>query len=270
MAIIQVDNLSFYYVAETEVLHEIDLYLSEQTTAIIGQNGAGKSTFARLLKGLLQPVQGNVFVNGLNIKEMTAAKLSKYIGMVFQHPNDQIFKNKVIDEVMFGPLNIGHQEEIARANAIAALKTVGLEDSLEKNPYDLSLSARKMIAIASILAMKTDIVIFDEPTIGQDHAGKEKIKGIIKQLRKDGKLVICILHDMDFVADVFERTIIFNEGRILLDGPTREVFSFEETLQTANLEQPYVTQVAKHFGLDQIFLTEAELIERISKNRHSL
>lgn len=268
MAIIQIDNLSFSYVDETEILHGIDLYLSEQTTAIIGQNGAGKSTFARLLKGLLRPDQGNIFINGMNIQEMTAAKLSKYIGMVFQNPNDQIFKNKVIDEVMFGPLNIGYSEGVAQANAISALRAVGMEDSLEKNPYDLSLSARKMIAIASILAMKTDIIIFDEPTMGQDHEGKERIKDIIKQLQNEGKLVICILHDMDFVAEVFERTIIFNEGRILLDGSTRKVFSLENALQKAHLEQPYVTQIAKHFGLDQILLTETELIEEISKNRH--
>lgn len=260
MAQIQVRDLYFSYTADSNILKGISLNLADQTIAIIGQNGAGKSTFVKLLKGLLKPSSGDIFINGHSTKEMTAAKLAKFIGLVFQNPNDQIFKSKVIDEVMFGPLNIGYSEEEARKNATDALQWVGLDGYLDRNPYDLSLSQRKMITIASVLAMKTDIIIFDEPTMGQDYEGREKLKEIILKLRNEGKLILCILHDMDFVAEVFERTIVLNQGSVLLDGPTRKVFEDEKILKVAYLEQPHVTQLGRHFGLTGTFLNKDELI----------
>ncbi len=261
---INIEKLHFSYTPDIEILKGIHLNLTKDTTAIIGQNGAGKSTFVKLLKGLLKPTAGSILYNGKDISEMTAAKLAKDIGMVFQNPNDQIFKNKVIDEVMFGPQNIGQTEDEARANAMTALRKVGLEHQAEQNPYDLSLSERKMIAIASILAMDTKVVIFDEPTMGQDHFGKQKLKNIIAELKKEGKLIICILHDMDFAADVFERTIVFNQGSIELDGPTKEVFMHADILKKAFLEQPSIMKIAKHLGINESYLTEEELVEKLS------
>ncbi|SFB12725.1 energy-coupling factor transport system ATP-binding protein [Lentibacillus halodurans] len=260
-----INYLHFSYTKDMEVLKGIDLHLKDQTTAIVGQNGAGKTTFVKLLKGLLQPTEGAIQFNGSNTKDYTAANLAEHIGMVFQNPNDQIFKSKVLNEVMFGPLNIGQEENEARDKALEALKKVGLEDRLEKNPYDLSLSERKMISIAAVLAMDTDVVIFDEPTMGQDFAGKERIKEIISELRSLGKLVLCILHDMDFAAEVFERTIVFNQGNVLLDGSTRDVFSDENVLEQAFLEQPHVMQIAKNIGLDGIYTTESELVAALER-----
>lgn len=263
MTKIKIENLHFSYTAGADILKEISLELTQESTAIIGQNGAGKSTFAKLLKGLLKPADGKIFYNKQDISKMTAAQLAKDIGMVFQNPNDQIFKSKVIDEVMFGPLNIGQLPEDARMNALTALRKAGLEHQAEQNPYDLSLSERKMVAIASILAMNTEVVIFDEPTMGQDYAGKQKLKRIITELKDEGKLVICILHDMDFAAEVFERTIIFNQGRVLLDGATEEVFMEEEILKMAFLEQPSVMKIAKKLGIGEGYLTEDELTKRL-------
>lgn len=263
---IKVENLNFSYEKDIAILQNINLEFTDETTAIIGQNGAGKSTFVKLLKGLLKPTSGNIFINNLNVQNETPAKLAKYIGLIFQNPNEQIFKNKVIDEVMFGPLNIGQSEEEARKNAILALETVQLADKVDLNPYDLSLSQRKMITVASILAMKTDIIIFDEPTMGQDYAGKAILKTIIHDLRQDGKLVLCILHDMDFVAEVFERTIVLNQGKVLLDGKTRDVFSDEAILKSAYLEQPHITQLGRQLGHSEIFLNEDELIAQL-KNK---
>lgn len=260
---IKIDNLHFSYTEGTIVLQGMSLNLSQQSTAIIGQNGAGKSTFVKLLKGLLKPTVGTIHFNGNDISHSTAAELAKDIGMVFQNPNDQIFKNKVIDEIMFGPLNIGHSKEEARVHARLALQKVGLEHQAEQNPYDLSLSERKMIAIASILAMDTDVVIFDEPTMGQDYAGKQILKSIISELQSEGKLVLCILHDMDFAAEVFERTIVFNQGKVMLDGQTKEVFMNVKILRGAFLDQPSIMKVAKLFGIEDGFLTEEELVERL-------
>jgi energy-coupling factor transport system ATP-binding protein len=257
---IEIRNLGFHYTEGENILSDISLRFDQRSTAIIGQNGAGKTTFVKLLKGLLQPVTGDVFIEGINTREATVASLARHIGLVFQNPNDQIFKNRVIDEVMFGPLNIGQSEDEARASAEAALEQVGLADRREANPYDLSLSERKLISIASIVAMNTGIIIFDEPTIAQDHAGKERIKAIVRALAEQGKLVLTIIHDMDFVAETFERTLVFAQGRVLLDGSTREVYSRADELQKSHLEPPHVTQLYSRIGLPGTVLTVDEFV----------
>jgi energy-coupling factor transport system ATP-binding protein len=258
---IEVRNLHFSYNSGEEVIKDINLVLDKESTAIIGQNGAGKTTFVKLLKGLLKPNSGDIFINGKNTKDSTVAGLAKDIGLVFQNPNDQIFKGKVLEEVMFGPINIGQTNESARENSIEALKMVGLDDRIMDNPYDLGLSERKLITIASILAMNTDIIIFDEPTIGQDYGGKERIKGIIKKLRENGKLVITIIHDMDFVAETFERVVVFQKGEVLIDGTAREVFSQSSLLYDAYLEPPHVTQLCQKLGYNETFLNVEEFVE---------
>ena len=215
---IQVNDLRFSYTAQEEILAGINLKFDGLSTAIIGQNGSGKTTFVKLLKGLLKPTAGTISILGTDTKTATVAQLAKSIGLIFQNPNDQIFKNKVLDEVMFGPLNIGFSSVDAKISAIHALKLVGLQDKTDENPYDLSLGERKLISIASIVAMDTPIIIFDEPTIAQDYEGKKRIKDIILSLRKAGKLVLTIIHDMDFVAETFERVIVFKHGTVLLDG----------------------------------------------------
>src|SRR5699024_8766668 len=152
---LSIENLHFADVKGQDVLKRITLDLKGASTAIIGQNGAGKSTLVKLLKGLIKPDKGTIKLNGEDIVDSTAAELSRHIGMVFQNPNDQIFKNKVINEVMFGPLNIGRSEEEAHANALIDLERVGLSHRVVENPYDLSLSESKMITIASVLDMAT-------------------------------------------------------------------------------------------------------------------
>jgi len=264
---IEVKNLRFSYRHGEEVLKEINLTFNVESTVIIGQNGAGKTTFVKLLKGLLKPTEGEIFIKGRNTREVTVAKLAKEVGMVFQNPNDQIFKSKVIDEVMFGPLNIGQGMEEAKGNSLKALKLLELSDKVDENPYDLSLSERKLITIASILAMDTDIVIFDEPTISQDYFGKIKIKKIIKELAEKSKLVITITHDMDFVAEISERVIVLNQGEIILEGSAEDVFSKSDILKSAYLEQPGITQLCKRLGYDRTFLTLEEFLDyRLAKN----
>lgn len=258
--IIKVKNLDFSYKIGSPILKNINLSFDNRPTAIIGQNGAGKTTFVKLIKGLLKPVGGNIYYGGKDISSQTVAMLAGKVGFVFQNPNDQIFKNKVIDEVMFGPLNIGMDAQVAREKSMEALSCVGLSDFVEENPYDLGLSERKLVAIASVLAMDTEIIILDEPTIAQDFKGREIIKSIVRKLTGDGKLVITIIHDMDFVAEVFERTIVFAEGKVLLDGKTRDVFDDGEVLRRAYLEQPHVTQLCKKLGYKQIYLTVEDFI----------
>lgn len=219
--------------------------LDKRPTAIIGQNGAGKTTLVKLLKGLLKPVSGNIYFRGEDISGKTVAMLAGNVGYVFQNPDDQIFKYKVIDEVMFGPLNIGMSKEQAREKALEALELTELSAYAEENPYDLELSQRKLVAIASVLAMDTDVIILDEPTIAQDYKGKEIIRKIITSLSQKGKLVLAILHDMDFVAQCFSRVIVLAHGKLLADGTPSEVFVKEDVLDKAALDMPHPLQLRK-------------------------
>ncbi|TCL68484.1 energy-coupling factor transport system ATP-binding protein [Hydrogenispora ethanolica] len=256
---IEVTGLHFSYGAEA-VLRGITLSFDTTPTAIIGQNGAGKTTFVKLLKGLLKPGAGSVVINGSDTRETTVAQLARQIGLVFQNPNDQIFKNTVIDEVMFGPLNIGQSAADARRNSLQALEMVGLSGNLTAHPYDLSLSERKLVSIAAVVAMQNGIIILDEPTIAQDYAGKERIRRIIRDLRAQGRLIITIIHDMDFVAETFERVIVFQDGKVILDGDARTVFGATDLLYRAKLEPPHVTQLCKRLGYRETFLTVEEFI----------
>ena len=237
-ATFQVKDLRFSYGKGREVLHGLNLALDHRPTAIIGQNGAGKTTLVRVLKGLLKPDSGEIRYQGENLETKTVAELASRVGYVFQNPDDQIFKYKVLEEVMFGPLNIGMSPQEAEASAHEALRMVGLDEKAGENPYDLELSDRKMVAIASVLAMNTDVIILDEPTIAQSWNDREKIREIIQAKAAEGKLVIAILHDMDFVASSFARVIAMAHGEILADDTPAEIFRNHPILEKAALAAP--------------------------------
>ena len=257
----RIEDLSFHYTEGNDVLHSISLSFDRTPTAIIGQNGAGKTTLAKLMKGLLKPSSGRILFRGEDTKNRTVASLASAIGYVFQNPDDQIFKPKVIDEVMFGPLNIGMETDAAKKHAQDALDIVNLGSKAERNPYDLDLHERKMVALASVIAMDTEAIILDEPTIAQDDDGKEMIRRIIRALAAEGKLVISILHDMDLVAAAFDRVIAMADGRVLEDGSPKKVFAGEGILQKAGLELPHTASLGKKLGAKEIMLTDTELLQ---------
>ena len=262
----RIEKLDFSYLADIPVLEDLNMKLDQRPTAIISQNGAGKTTLVKLLKGLLKPVSGSIYFHGEDISGKTVAMLAGSVGYVFQNPDDQIFKYNVMDEVLFGPLNIGMDPEQAKKEAAWALELTGLSGKEKENPYDLELYERKMTAIASVLAMDTDVLILDEPTIAQDWKGRQIIGSIIRSLSGRGKLVIAILHDMDFVAENFERVIIMAHGQVLADGTAKEVFAQEEVLKKARLQKPYVMQLSEALGYEKSYLTVEELL----KDRMSL
>ena len=262
----RIEKLDFSYLADIPVLEDLNMKLDQRPTAIIGQNGAGKTTLVKLLKGLLKPVSGSIYFHGEDISGKTVAMLAGSVGYVFQNPDDQIFKYNVMDEVLFGPLNIGMDPEQAKKEAAWALELTGLSGKEKENPYDLELYERKMTAIASVLAMDTDVLILDETTIAQDWKGRQIIGSIIRSLSGRGKLVIAILHDMDFVAENFERVIIMAHGQVLADGTAKEVFAQEEVLKKARLQKPYVMQLSEALGYEKSYLTVEELL----KDRMSL
>ena len=254
-SVFNIEHLKFQYVENIPVLQDVNLTIDNRPTAIIGQNGAGKTTLVKLLKGLLKPVGGSIYYGGNDIAEKSVAMLAGEIGYVFQNPDDQIFKYHVIDEVMFGPQNIGMTKERAREQAVAALKLVGLEQLADENPYDLELAERKLVAIASVLAMDTKVIILDEPTIAQDWKGRKIIQKMIRDLSSQGKTVIAILHDMDFVAESFERVIVMAHGKVLADGTKEEVFAQKDILEQARLDQPYLTKLCQQLGYKKLYFS---------------
>ncbi len=258
-AVFQIQDLKFHYLPDIPVIEHLDLCLDARPTAIIGQNGAGKTTLVKLLKGLLKPNAGNIFFEDEDISQKTVAQLAGKVGYVFQNPDDQIFKNRVMEEVMVGPLNLGKSREEAQKLAADALEMVGLMDAAEENPYDLDLSERKMVAIASVVAMDTKVLILDEPTIAQDAKGRVVLGRIVRTLSKKGKFVLAILHDMDFVAEYFERVIIMAHGKVLSDGPGEKVFYEKESLLKARLEQPHTARLCERLGYEGAFLTAEDM-----------
>ncbi len=263
---IDVQHVHFSYDGKTEVLDDIDIRFDTRPTAIIGQNGSGKTTLVKLLKGLLKPSTGTIIIGGENIQRKSVGALSKQVGLVFQNPNDQLFKSTVLDEVMFGPLNIKMGQKEAKTRSEDALRIVGLYDKRHLNPHDMTMSEKKLVCIASVLSMDTDVVILDEPTIGQDFQGKEKIKGIVQYLKNNGKLVIAVIHDMDFVAEAFTRAIVLYEGKVLLDGHTREVYASRDLLFKAHVEPPSIAKLSHAIGLLETCLTEDEFIACMKKD----
>lgn len=258
---IEIRDLQFSYPAGVQALRGISLTIEAgEQVAIVGQNGSGKTTLVKHLNGLLQPTSGNIIIGDWDTKEYSVAKLAKRVGYVFQNPDEQLFSKDVGTEVAFGPRNLGFNAEQVQGQVKDALAMTELSNKTEMNPYDLSPTWRKMVAIASIIAMDTPIVIFDEPTTGQDAANITRIANVIKVLRERGKTVITITHDIDFCAENFARVIAMSQGQILADGTANDVFGQEELLATTYVDPPQLTRLGKKLELKNTVKNEEEFL----------
>lgn len=263
---VQIKDLHFTYLTGVEAVRGVSLRIaSGEHVAIVGQNGAGKTTLVKHLNGLLQPTSGQVLIGDWNTKEHSVAKLASRVGYVFQNPDEQLFSKTVGAEVAFGPKNLGFDEERIQALVDDALALTELSDKTETNPYDLSATWRKMVALASIISMDTDLVIFDEPTTGQDALNVARIAHVIAELRKRGKTVITITHDIDFCAENFERVIAMSQGKILLDGAANAVLGQEEILATTYVDPPQLTRLGKRLGLKHTVRNQEEFLDALRK-----
>ncbi|OFW76837.1 MAG: hypothetical protein A2201_00055 [Alicyclobacillus sp. RIFOXYA1_FULL_53_8] len=252
---ITIDGVSFSYTPEAPVLTDVSLQFKAGATAVIGQNGAGKTTLMKLLNGLLKPVTGSVRIGAIDTREHPTSAIARHVGLVFQNPDDQIFKHRVKDEVEFGPLNIGKSAAQAQELALTALERVGLRAKVDENPYDLSYAERKQICVASILAMDTRVVVFDEPTISQDAVGVRRMGEIVRGLADEGKTVISIVHDMNFVAEYFDWVVVMANGRVLQTGSPEAVFQNKMTLALAHVEAPAMGKLSTAMGMSNFSLT---------------
>jgi energy-coupling factor transport system ATP-binding protein len=182
------------------------------------------------------------------------------VGYVFQNPDDQLFQSTLKAEVIFGPKNLGWTSERAEAAAQAALEQVELSHAANSHPYDLTPGERKRAALAAVLAMDTPVVVLDEPTTGQDYTGVERIGRIVEDLKRSGKAVITITHDIDFCAEHFERIVVMLNGRVLLDGPGREVLTQADLLAQTHVEPPQLIRLAMALGRERMPLRVEEFV----------
>lgn len=244
----------------------VDLRIgSGERVAIIGQNGSGKSTLVRHFNGLLRPMSGRVLVDGVDAASRTVAQLAHTVGLVFQDPDRQIFAGSVRAEVEYGPRNLGLRGGDLRAAVDEALAEVGLEDEAKTNPYDLGASRRKLLSLASVLAMRTPVIVLDEPTTGQDEIGVRRVMSVIEGAHQAGRTVITISHDMRFVAEGFERIVVMRAGRVLLDGAPAEVFrrAAWDELATTYLEPPLPAIIGERLALGST-PTDAALVRALA------
>lgn len=266
---IDIRGLWFSYPGEILALRNISVKICHgEQIAIVGQNGAGKSTFVKHINGLLRPSKGSVHIGEWDTNEKTAAQLASRVGFVFQNPDQQLFSSTVLEEVSFGPRNLNYDDSKINALVEDALQLTNLKGKENINPYEFSPTWRKMVAIASIISMDTPIVIFDEPTTGQDSVNIDKIAMIINTLRERGKTVITITHDIDFGADNFDRIIALGDGRVLLDGTTQEVIYQDQVLATTYVDPPQLARLSKGLGFSDIAYREDGFIELLREKSH--
>ncbi len=266
---IAVELVVFVYPDGTRALNGVDLKIAPgERVAIVGQNGSGKSTLVRHFDGLLRPTEGRVLVDGADTARLHVAQLAARVGLAFQNPDRQIFAGRVRAEVAFGPRNLGRSGAELDRDVDEALEAVGLAGTADANPYDLGYSRRKLLAIASILAMRTPVVILDEPTTGQDARGAGRVRAIIEGLSAEGRTVITISHDMRFVAETARRVVVMRAGRIVLDGTPADVFSEPSwpALASTYLEPTLAAQVGARLGLPGT-ATEASLVDALLARR---
>lgn len=272
--IIKVDNLIFEYgktgeegAVNVRAVDDVSFEIERGSfTAIIGKNGSGKSTLAKNLNGLLVPTEGTVYVGSYDTKDDEHIwDVRQMAGMVFQNPDNQLVSAIVEDDVAFGPENLGVPPEQIRIRVDKALEAVNMGAFKKKAPHLLSGGQKQRIAIAGVVAMKPQCIIFDEPTAMLDPRGRKEIMAIIDELHEEGITVVLITHFMEETVNA-DRLIIMHEGKLLLDGSPQEVFAHSELLRSVNLDIPLMAELADKLRTQGIevpknIITEEEMVE---------
>lgn len=218
--------------------------------AILGQNGAGKTTLVKQLNGLLKPSQGTVRIGDWDTRAHSIAQLARRVGFVFQNPDDQLFKTQVRDEVAFGPTNLKLDAQEIETRVKRALELCGLEKLQNVHPYDLPPWQRRWVALASVIAMQTPVIVLDEPTTGQDATGLARLAALLADWQKSGVTVIAVTHDVDFAAEQFGELIVMAQGRVIARGGA-DVFKDQSILTRAGLDAPQLMRLAQALGWDE-------------------
>jgi energy-coupling factor transport system ATP-binding protein len=271
---IEFNNVHFEYPNGVKALKGISLNIPNgKFAAIMGQNGAGKTTLVKHINGLLKPTKGQVVIDEISTKDVSVASLARKVGFVFQNPDNQLFSESVEEEISFALKNFGYKDKTINERVNWALNLLDLTQYRKVSPFMLSGGERKRVALASVLAWDPKIVILDEPTIGQDYQQKEKLRQFIIQLNQQGKTVIIVTHDIEFVADCKPYIILMYKGKILGQGKAENILTDQELVNQASVVLPEISQIFKKlnsqgFPLKVIDLYEASkiLLEKIGES----
>ena len=264
--LIKLEDVDFEYGNGKEALHDIDLEIRDgDYLALIGQNGAGKTTMAKLFNALHKPKKGTVTVCGKNTAKEEPNTLAQYVGYVFQNPDNQIFSTSVYKEMEYGLKNAGISPEESDKRIREVAEMLGLTDVLEEHPFSLGKGQRQRLAVASILVLKPKILVVDEPTTGQDWDGIQNMMKLMDTLYEQGTTVVMITHDMDVVAKHANRAVVMTHGKIVADGSVREVMSEKDKLADAYVTRPQIVELSSRlYGpTGDLCLTAGELADRI-------
>jgi cobalt/nickel transport system ATP-binding protein len=242
--ILEVKHLSFAYDENRMALKDVNVTIYQQEKiAVLGANGAGKSTFFLNLNGVREPSAGEIAYRGEIIDRKNKNKLRRNVGIIFQDPDHQMIASTVKAEVAFGPLNMGLPREEAERRTLDAVRMMGLEDYLFRPPHYLSGGEKKRVSIADILAMDCEVMVFDEPTASLDPANAEMLEEVLNRIGKEGKTILLSTHDVDFAYRFADRILVFYDGRMIGDGTPENIFTDVELLKTANLKKPVLMEL---------------------------
>ncbi|MHA1238204.1 MAG: energy-coupling factor ABC transporter ATP-binding protein [Candidatus Odinarchaeia archaeon] len=263
---IQIENLRYTYPDGSEALKGVSLEIDDgELLVIMGENGAGKTTLIKHLNGLLKPTSGRVVIDGIDTRIASVAELARKVGLVFQNADHQLFSETVEKEIIFTLQNLGFSEEEIPRLVEDVLDKLELTEYRHSSPFALSGGERKRVALASVVCAKPQILVLDEPTIGQDAYQKEKLCNLLRQFKEENKTIIVVTHDVEFAVENFHRAILMANGRIIADGEVREVLTNPKLIEKSSLLPPQITEFCwaikenvKNFPGDLITVDEAE------------
>jgi len=240
MHLIETRNLTYFYSGRVKALDNINFIAPRNARiAVIGSNGAGKSTLFKHFNGIFRPTSGSVLIRGEPITNANIREVRKFVGIVFQNADDQIFSPTVEQDVAFGPTNLGLDEDTIHHRVHEALKIMGIEDLAERVPHHLSGGEKKRVAIAGAIAMEPEVLVLDEPTAGLDSKGIHDLLGFINTLKqRSGMTVIFSTHDVSLVPEIADYIYVLNKGAIVAQGTIAEVFVQTELLKSVRLDVP--------------------------------
>ena len=242
-AALDVRGLHFTYPDGHRALSDINLTIAAgERTALLGPNGAGKTTLVLHLNGILDADIGSVAVAGLDLRKDNLKEIRRRVGIVFQDPDDQLFMPTVRADVAFGPANLGLRGDELTARVDEALTAVGMIDVAEQTPHHLSLGQRRRVAVATVLAMRPEILVLDEPSANMDPVSRRELADIILGL---DVTVLMVTHDLSYALELCPRSLVMNGGRIVADGPTRDILLDDDLMRSNRLELPYGFDPAK-------------------------
>ncbi|MEM2937507.1 MAG: ATP-binding cassette domain-containing protein [Candidatus Bathyarchaeia archaeon] len=241
---IEVQEVHFTYPSGVEALKGVSLTIQDgEFVAVMGENGAGKTTLVKHFNGLLKPTRGKVLVDGVETTKVSVATLARKVGFVFQNPDHQLFSETVEEEIAFALKNFGFTADVIEKRVTWAMNLLGLAQYRKTSPFMLSGGERKRVALASVLAWDPQILILDEPTIGQDYQQKERLRQFILQMKAQGKTIVVVTHDVEFVAECNPRVLLMRGGKIVADGEARKVLTNTEILTQASIVPPQIAQI---------------------------